>query len=92
MKADPKLATRENVSTASAPFSVIGVAVDLRMTQHSSAMQAYAPTVATRRIARRFGLPRTSSRVWRSTAEMNREILRDDHCVPIISSKRRTQD
>ena len=39
MNAEAKLATRENVSTASAPFSEIGVAAARRITHASSAMQ-----------------------------------------------------
>ena len=40
MNADAKLATRENVSTASAPFGVIGAPVARRITHASSAMHA----------------------------------------------------
>ena len=41
MNAEAKLATREKVSTASAPFGVIDVAAARRMTHASSAMQTY---------------------------------------------------
>jgi hypothetical protein len=63
MNADAKLATREKVSTASAPFAVIPAPDADRMTQASSAMQAYAATVAVRSTSRRRGLPRTSSSI-----------------------------
>ena len=71
MNADAKLATRENVSTPSAPFSVMAVPEARRITHASSAMHAYAADVAASRTARRLGFPRTSSSISRSTAATN---------------------
>ena len=68
MNADAKLATREKVSTVSAPIALIGVPLARRITQASSAMKRYDATAAVSRTARRFGLPRTRSSICRSTA------------------------
>ena len=53
MNAEAKLATRENVSTASAPFGVIGAPDARKITHASSAMKQYDRTVAVSSITRR---------------------------------------
>ena len=56
MNADAKLATRENVSAASALVSVTGAPHARRITQASSAMSTYDAAVAATG-SRRVGLP-----------------------------------
>ena len=92
MNADAKLATRENVSTASAPVNETGDAGraqdDPRLGRHRRVGDRASPSSA-RRAAR--GLPRTRSSSCRSTAPTKRPTRPRAIDVPNARSMRSTQ-
>ena len=92
MKAEAKLATREKVSTASAPTAETGVPLACRMTHASSAIRPYEVIAAISSTTSRRGLPRTRSSICRSTAAMNREMRPVAIDVPNRRSQRAKSD